>query len=78
MDAKAACDVVEEYLIQKAYNGSAYDPEKGLHCDGALTFDGRRYDCGDKAGYITANLAVAIGREDVGATVRAFAVDLLA
>jgi UTP--glucose-1-phosphate uridylyltransferase len=42
-----------------------------------LTFDGRRYDCGDKAGYIQANLALAIGREDIGAAVRAFAVDLL-
>ncbi|GHH15476.1 UTP--glucose-1-phosphate uridylyltransferase [Sphingomonas glacialis] len=42
-----------------------------------LTFDGKRYDCGDKAGYVTANLSVAIGREDIGETVRAFAVDLL-
>jgi len=25
-----------------------------------LTFDGQRYDCGDKAGYIQANLALAI------------------
>lgn len=42
-----------------------------------LTFDGRRYDCGDKAGYIQANLALAIGREDIGPSVRAFAIDLL-
>ncbi|PTS84492.1 UTP--glucose-1-phosphate uridylyltransferase [Sphingomonas sp. HMWF008] len=42
-----------------------------------LTFDGQRYDCGDKAGYVTANLALAIGREDIGETVRAFAVNLL-
>jgi UTP--glucose-1-phosphate uridylyltransferase len=42
-----------------------------------LTFDGRRYDCGDKAGYVQANLAVAIGRDDIGPAVRAFAVDLL-
>ena len=41
------------------------------------TFDGQRYDCGDKAGYVTANLALAIGRDDIGATVRAFAADLL-
>ena len=43
-----------------------------------LTFDGVRYDCGDKAGYIQANLALALAREDIGADVRAFAVDLLA
>jgi UTP--glucose-1-phosphate uridylyltransferase len=42
-----------------------------------LTFDGRRYDCGDKAGYVQANLAVAVAREDIGPAVRAFAVDLL-
>jgi UTP--glucose-1-phosphate uridylyltransferase len=42
-----------------------------------LTFDGKRYDCGDKAGFIQANLALAIGRSDIGASVRAFAVDLL-
>ncbi|MFC3581398.1 UTP--glucose-1-phosphate uridylyltransferase GalU [Sphingomonas hylomeconis] len=42
-----------------------------------VTFEGTRYDCGDKAGYIHANLAVALAREDIGASVRAFAVDLL-
>lgn len=42
-----------------------------------LTFDGQRYDCGDKAGYATANFALAIGREDIGETVRAFAMNLL-
>jgi UTP--glucose-1-phosphate uridylyltransferase len=43
----------------------------------AFRFGGARYDCGDKAGYITANLALALGREDIGPSVRAFAVDLL-
>ncbi|RYF20336.1 MAG: UTP--glucose-1-phosphate uridylyltransferase GalU [Oxalobacteraceae bacterium] len=38
-----------------------------------FTFDGQRYDCGDKAGYIEANLALALRREDIGAQVRAFA-----
>jgi UTP--glucose-1-phosphate uridylyltransferase len=43
----------------------------------AFRFDGRRFDCGDKAGYIQANLALALEREDIGPKVRAFAVDLL-
>jgi UTP--glucose-1-phosphate uridylyltransferase len=43
----------------------------------AFRFGGARYDCGDKAGYIQANLALALGREDIGPAVRAFAVDLL-
>lgn len=42
-----------------------------------FTFDGQRYDCGDKAGYIEANLSIAIAREDIGAHVRAFAKALL-
>jgi UTP--glucose-1-phosphate uridylyltransferase len=42
-----------------------------------LTFDGRRYDCGDKAGYIEANLAIALSRSDIGPHVRDFARSLL-
>lgn len=42
-----------------------------------VTFDGVRYDCGDKAGFIHANLALAVAREDLGPSVRAFAKDLL-
>ncbi len=42
-----------------------------------FTFDGQRYDCGDKAGYIQANLALALARDDIGPSVRAFARTLL-
>jgi UTP--glucose-1-phosphate uridylyltransferase len=42
----------------------------------AYTFGGRRFDCGDKAGFITANIALALDREDIGATVRAFIAEL--
>ncbi|RYY25541.1 MAG: UTP--glucose-1-phosphate uridylyltransferase GalU [Sphingomonadales bacterium] len=37
-----------------------------------LTFNGVRYDCGDKAGFIQANIAVALGRDDIGPAVREF------
>lgn len=43
-----------------------------------FTFDGERYDCGDKAGYIQANLALALARADIGPSVRSFAEGLLA
>lgn len=43
----------------------------------AVTFAGRRYDCGSQAGYIEANLALALDRPDIGAHVRAFAIELL-
>lgn len=42
-----------------------------------LTFDGRRFDCGSKAGYIEANFALALEREDMRDHIRAFALDLL-
>ncbi len=42
-----------------------------------FTFDGERYDCGDKAGYIQANLALALARDDIGSAVRDFARALL-
>ncbi len=44
----------------------------------AVTFDGARYDCGSKTGYIEANLAVALARPDMGKEVRAIAQRLLA
>ncbi len=33
-------------------------------------FEGRRFDCGDKAGFITANIALALDHDDIGASVR--------
>ncbi len=44
----------------------------------AVTFDGARYDCGSKVGYIEANLAIALERPDMGEAVRAMAHRLLA
>jgi len=43
----------------------------------AVTFDGNRYDCGSVAGYVEANLALALDREDIGDDVRARAQALL-
>jgi UTP--glucose-1-phosphate uridylyltransferase len=38
----------------------------------AVTFDGERHDCGDKTGFVIANLALALKRDDVGPDVRAW------
>ncbi|QMW23289.1 UTP--glucose-1-phosphate uridylyltransferase [Sandaracinobacteroides saxicola] len=38
----------------------------------AYTYAGARFDCGDKAGHITANLALALERPDIGPAVRAW------
>lgn len=44
----------------------------------AFRFAGQRFDCGDKASYIQANLALALARDDIGPAVRRFAAELLA
>ena len=44
----------------------------------AVTFAGRRFDCGSKLGFVEATLALALEREDMGADVRAMAERLLA
>jgi len=38
----------------------------------ALTIEGDRHDCGDKAGFIQANIALALERADIGPDVKAF------
>lgn len=43
-----------------------------------VTFAGKRYYCGSKAGYVEANLTIALGCEDMGAKIPTFALDLLA
>ncbi len=37
-----------------------------------FTYTGQRFDCGDKAGHITANIALALERPDIGPAVRAW------
>lgn len=44
----------------------------------AVTFEGRRFDCGSKLGFVEATLALALEREDLGRDVRAIAERLLA
>ncbi|MBB3956799.1 UTP--glucose-1-phosphate uridylyltransferase GalU [Novosphingobium sediminicola] len=43
----------------------------------AVTFEGKRYDCGSKVGFVEATLALALQREDMGAEVREMARKLL-
>lgn len=44
----------------------------------AVTFAGRRFDCGSKVGFVEATLALALERDDMGAEVRKIAQRLLA
>jgi len=38
----------------------------------AFRFEGERYDCGSAAGFVIANLAMSLERDDVGPAVREF------
>ena len=38
----------------------------------ALKVDAVRHDCGDKAGFVIANLAIALEREDLAPKIREF------
>jgi UTP--glucose-1-phosphate uridylyltransferase len=42
-----------------------------------LRFEGRRFDCGDKAGFVAANLAYALAREDLADRVRRMMSDFI-
>jgi UTP--glucose-1-phosphate uridylyltransferase len=57
-------DAMAQMIGQQAFHG--------------VTFEGRRFDCGSKAGYIEANLALALEREGLGEHIRAFATEELA
>jgi UTP--glucose-1-phosphate uridylyltransferase len=37
-----------------------------------VTFDGERHDCGDAKGFVLANLALGLARDDIGPAIRAF------
>jgi UTP--glucose-1-phosphate uridylyltransferase len=41
-----------------------------------FTFEGERHDCGSAAGFVIANLALSLRRDDVAPAVRAFVADL--
>jgi UTP--glucose-1-phosphate uridylyltransferase len=91
-DAPSTLGVIGRYILQPEVMRILDTPERGAGGEIQLTdamakligtqpFHGvtvqaKRYDCGDKAGFITANLALALEREDVGPAVRAFIADL--
>ena len=41
-----------------------------------FTFEGERHDCGSAAGFVIANLALSLARDDVGPAVRAYLAEL--
>ena len=91
-EAPSTLGVIGRYILQPEVMKILDNPQRGAGGEiqltdamaqliGTQSFHGvtvgaTRYDCGDKAGFITANIALALEREDVGPAVRAFMADL--
>ncbi len=92
-DAPSNKIISGRYILQPEVMGVLKDQEKGAGGEiqltdamarmignqpfHAVTFAGRRFDCGGKTGFVEATLALALEREDIGAEVRAMAERLL-
>lgn len=84
--APSTLSIIGRYILQPEVFSHLDKHEKGAGNEIQLTdaiaatigdvafhgvrFDGTRYDCGDKAGFIEANVALALDREDLGPIVR--------
>ena len=91
-EAPSTLGVIGRYILQPEVMKILDNPQRGAGGEIQLTdamaqligtqpFHGvtvgaTRYDCGDKAGFITANIALALERDDVGPAVRAFVAHL--
>ncbi|MEP7221321.1 MAG: UTP--glucose-1-phosphate uridylyltransferase GalU [Novosphingobium sp.] len=92
-DAPSNLIISGRYILQPEVMGVLADQEKGAGGEiqltdamarmigtqpfHAVTFAGKRYDCGSKTGFVEATLAVALQREDMADDVRAMARRLL-
>lgn len=92
-DARSNLAIVGRYILQPAVMEALADHQRGSGGEIQLTdamekvmrdqpfhgytFQGRRYDCGDKAGYVEATMAMALARPDIAPTVRAFAASII-
>ena len=72
-----------EIQLTDALSAMMGDSETGTsrssaHVFSAFRFNGQRFDCGSKSGYVAANLAIALEREDMQSEVAAMARTILA
>jgi UTP--glucose-1-phosphate uridylyltransferase len=85
--APSTLAIIGRYILQPEVITQLNNPKKGAGGEIQLTdalipligkqpfhgvrFDGKAYDCGDKAGFIEANVAFALARPDLADAVRA-------
>jgi UTP--glucose-1-phosphate uridylyltransferase len=87
-DAPSRLAVLGRYILQPEVMQVLQDQERGAGGEiqltdamakliggqpfHALKVEARRFDCGDRAGFVIANIAMALDREDVAPAIRAF------
>jgi UTP--glucose-1-phosphate uridylyltransferase len=91
-EAPSRLGIVGRYILQPEVMRILDNPERGAGGEIQLTdamakligtqpfhglaVDAERHDCGDKIGFVKANLALALKRDDTGPAIRAFIADL--
>jgi UTP--glucose-1-phosphate uridylyltransferase len=91
-DAPSRLGIVGRYVLQPEVMRILDNPERGAGGEiqltdamakligsqpfHGLTVDAERHDCGDKIGFVKANLALALKRDDTAPAIRAFIADL--
>src|SRR3954466_13078983 len=91
-EAPSRLGIVGRYILQPEVMRILDDPERGAGGEIQLTdamakligtqpfhglaVEAERHDCGDKIGFVKANLALALKREDTAPAIRAFIADL--
>ena len=86
--APSTLSIIGRYILQPSLFGHLDKQERGAGGEIQLTdamakligtapfhglrFEGTRYDCGDKIGFLTANVALALTRPDIGPELRTF------
>ena len=91
-DAPSNLGIVGRYILQPEVMAILGDKERGAGGEIQLTdamarligtqpfhgvtVEAERHDCGDKLGFVKANLALALRRDDIGPALRAFIADL--
>lgn len=92
-DAPSTLSIIGRYILQPEVFAHLDKKERGAGGEIQLTdaiaatlgqvpfhglrYQGRRFDCGSKAGFVAANVAYALGRDDMAAAVREELKDIL-
>jgi UTP--glucose-1-phosphate uridylyltransferase len=70
--APSTLSIIGRYILMPEVIGYLETLERGAGNEIQLTYEGKRFDCGDKIGWLEAQIAYALTRPDLSDAVRAF------